>query len=512
MQKISNIKIKPFEDEKSLLSKALKKAGMKESEVKYFKLIKKSLDARDKNNVFYSCTVEISNQSYNPPVKVYEKVKRKGEVLVVGAGPAGLFCALDLLRYGLSVTLIERGKPVDERVKSVSDFIKTKVLDEDSNIQFGEGGAGAFSDGKLNTGVGGSYVKEVIDDFLTFGAPKDIGYLQKPHIGSDRLKGVVKNIRKEIIRLGGRVLFSSKLTDIKISGGEVASVAINGENFKFDEVVLAVGHSARDVYSMLFNRSVILEAKDFAVGLRIEHLQKDINVAQFGSFASAKGMPVADYKLTSHQNGRGVFTFCMCPGGFVMPSSSERDTVVVNGMSNYLRDGENANSAIICQVSKKDFGDSLFGGIEFQKHMEKTAFILGGGDYKAPSMLVGDYLNGKISDSFGRVDPTYSMGVKKADLNKLFSDEINCAIKGAIVDMGKKIKGFDGYDGVLTGVESRTSSPVRVLRTESLNSVSAKNLYPCGEGCGYAGGITSAGADGKRVAKAVAVKYGLNLN
>lgn len=512
MQKISNIKIKPFEDEKSLLSKALKKAGMKESEVKYFKLIKKSLDARDKNNVFYSCTVEISNQSYNPPVKVYEKVKRKGEVLVVGAGPAGLFCALDLLRYGLSVTLIERGKPVDERVKSVSDFIKTKVLDEDSNIQFGEGGAGAFSDGKLNTGVGGSYVKEVIDDFLTFGAPKDIGYLQKPHIGSDRLKGVVKNIRKEIIRLGGRVLFSSKLTDIKISGGVVTSVAINGENFKFDEVVLAVGHSARDVYSMLFNRSVIMEAKDFAVGLRIEHLQKDINVAQFGSFASAKGMPVADYKLTSHQNGRGVFTFCMCPGGFVMPSSSERDTVVVNGMSNYLRDGENANSAIICQVSKKDFGDSLFGGIEFQKNMEKTAFILGGGDYKAPSMLVGDYLNGKISDSFGRVNPTYSMGVKKADLNKLFSDEINCAIKGAIVDMGKKIKGFDGYDGVLTGVESRTSSPIRVLRTESLNSVSAKNLYPCGEGCGYAGGITSAGADGKRVAKAVAVKYGLNPN
>ena len=351
----------------------------------------------------------------------------------------------------------------------------------------------------------------MIDDFLTFGAPKDIGYLQKPHIGSDKLKGVVKNIREEIIRLGGRVLFSTKLTDITISNGKVTKVYINGESYAFDEVVLAVGHSAKDVYTMLFNRSVMMESKDFAVGLRIEHLQKDINFAQYGSFATVKGMPVADYKLTSHQNGRGVFTFCMCPGGYVMPSSSEKDTVVVNGMSNYLRNGLNANSAVICQVGKSDFGGSLFGGVEFQKRLEKTAFELGGGDYKAPAMLVGDYLSGSFSSGFGKVNPSYQMGVQKADLNKLFSDEINYSIKGAIADMGKKIKGFDDYDAVLTGVESRTSSPIRVLRGENYASVSASNLYPCGEGCGYAGGITSAGADGKKVAKAIAVKYGLQI-
>lgn len=510
MQKISNIKIKPYECDHALIHTACKKAGIKESAVKYFRLVKKSLDARDKNNVFYNCTVEISDKAYTQPVKAYEKIKKTGDVLVVGAGPAGLFCALDLLRYGFKVTLIERGKPVDEREKSVSRFIDDKVLDEDSNIQFGEGGAGAFSDGKLNTGVGGVFVQEVIDDFLAFGAPEDIGYLQKPHIGSDKLKGVVKNIRNQIIALGGKVLFSSKLSDINISGGKVTSAVINGESFNFDEVVLAVGHSARDVYAMLANRQVLMESKDFAVGLRIEHLQKDINVAQYGAFAGVKGMPVADYKLTSHQNGRGVFTFCMCPGGYVMPSSSENNTIVVNGMSNYLRDGENANSAVICQVSKKDFGGGLFGGIEFQKRLEENAFILGGGDYKAPSMLVGDYLSGNISSGFGSVKPSYAMGVKKADLNKLFSEEINASIKSAIIDMGKKIKGFDRYDSVLTGVESRTSSPVRVLRTEKLCSVSAENLYPCGEGCGYAGGITSAGADGKRVAKALAVKYGAN--
>lgn len=511
MQKISNIKIKPFEDDRALLSKACKKAGVKESDVKYFKLIKKSLDARDKNAVFYSCTVELSTTPYTPPKKIYGKVNKKAHVLVVGAGPAGLFCALDLLRYGVSVTLIERGKAVDERVQSVSSFYKDRLLDEDCNVQFGEGGAGAFSDGKLNTGVGGNFAREVIDDFLLFGAPKDIGYLQKPHIGSDNLKNVVKNIRNEIIRLGGRVLFSKKLTDILISGGKVTKVKINGDTEEFDDIVLAVGHSARDVYAMLNDRAVMMESKDFAVGLRIEHLQKDINFAQYGKFAELKGMPVADYKLVTNQNGRGVFTFCMCPGGYVMPSSSERETVVVNGMSNYLRNGENSNSAIICQVGKKDFGEGLFGGVEFQKSLERKAFILGGENYTAPSMLVGDYLSGKNSNSFGKVQPSYALGVKKADLNELFSQDINTALKGALIDMGKKIKGFDGYDAVLTGVESRTSSPVRVLRGDNLSSVSASNLYPCGEGCGYAGGITSAGADGKRVAKAIAVKYGLDL-
>ena len=511
MIKLSGIKIRPFEDDRVLLEKAVKKAGVKKADVKYFKLVKKSLDARNKSDIFYSCSVELSLSDYKKPQKVYGKVKRGGEVLVVGMGPAGLFCALDLLRYGLKVTLIERGKAVDERSNLVDNFIKTCNLNEDCNVQFGEGGAGAFSDGKLNTGVGGVTAREVIDDFLLFGAPNEIDYLQKPHIGSDKLKGVVKNIRNEIIRLGGEVLFSTKLTDIEIVSNKVISVTINGEKRVFDEVVLAVGHSARDVYFMLERRGVAMESKDFAVGLRIEHLQRDINLSQYGEFAGKKGMPVADYKLTSNYNGRGVFTFCMCPGGLVMPSTSERETIVVNGMSNFLRDGENANSAVICQVTKKDFGTSLFGGVEYQLNLEKKAFSLGGNDYRAPSMLVGDYLSGENSQSFGKVNPSYAMGVKKADLNKLFGEEINLSLKYAISDMGKRLKGFDCYDAVLTGVESRTSSPIRVLRDETFKSVSANNLYPCGEGCGYAGGITSAGADGKKVAKAIAVKYGLEF-
>ncbi len=511
MIKLSNIKIKPYEDDRALLEKSAKKAGVKAKDLSYFKLVKKSLDARDKNDIVYNCSVELSIKPFKKPEKVYEKVKNVGEILVVGMGPAGLFCALDLLRYGLKVTLIERGKPVEERVNSVDEFIKTKALDEECNIQFGEGGAGAFSDGKLNTGVGGTFAREVIDDFLRFGAPSEIDFLQKPHIGSDKLKTVVKNIRNEIHRLGGKIFYSTKLTDIEILGNKAKFVYLNGNKFEFDEVVLAVGHSARDVYEMLNRKSILMESKDFAVGLRIEHLQSDINVSQYGKFAGTLGMPVADYKLVSNFNGRGVFTFCMCPGGFVMPSASERETIVTNGMSNFLRDGKNANSAVICQVGKADFGSDLFGGINFQRKLEKDAFVLGGSDYKAPCMLVGDYLSGKNSNEFGSVEPSYAMGVKKADLNKLFSSDINSAIKYAITDMGRKLKGFDSFDAVLTGVESRTSSPVRVLRGENFSSVSVSNLYPCGEGCGYAGGITSAGADGKKVAKAISIKYGANF-
>jgi uncharacterized FAD-dependent dehydrogenase len=254
-----------------------------------------------------------------------------------------------------------------------------------------------------------------------------------------------------------------------------------------------------------------MESKDLAVGFRIEHLQKDIDSSQYGKFAGTKGMPVADYKLVSNQNGRGVFTFCMCPGGFVMPSQSNAQTIVTNGMSNFKRDSVNANSAIISQVTKRDFGEDLFAGIKFQEDLEKKAFILGGEDYKAPTMLVGDFLNNKNSAEFGKVEPSYKMGVKKADLTKLFSEEITLSIKNAILDTAKRLKGFDSYDSVLTGVESRTSSPIRVLRNERFESVSASNLYPCGEGCGYAGGITSAGADGKKVAKAISIKYGLKF-
>lgn len=508
MKKISNVKVKVDATNEEILNLVCKKAGLKPSKTKYFKIVKKSLDARDKTNIFYNLSAEIDDKEYSLPKKEYKKVATKAKILVVGAGPAGLFCALELLRHGLKVTLIERGKKVEDRIKSVDEFLKNKVLDEDSNIQFGEGGAGAFSDGKLNTQIGGTLSREVILDFVKFGAPKEIEYLNKPHIGSDKLKAVVKNIREEIIRLGGEVLFSTRLTDFTIKNGKVVSATYNGKREYFDDVVLAVGHSARDVYSLIESKNIFIEPKDFAVGFRIEHLARDINLSQYGEkYANLPCMPTADYKLTSQYNGRGVFTFCMCPGGYVMPSSSEKNTVVVNGMSNYSRDAINSNSAIIVQAKTTDFYSGALGGVKFQQELEKTAFNLGGGDYSAPVQLVKDFLKGESTTNFEKVMPSYEIGVKKTNLSGLLPKELEDAIRYGIVDMGKRLKGFDGNGGVLTAVESRTSSPVRITRGENLNSVSVDNLYPCGEGCGYAGGITSAGADGKRVALKIIEKY-----
>ena len=508
VKKISNLKVLVDATNQDITLQVAKKANIKPSKIKYFKIIKKSLDARHKNDIFYNVTAEVSETLVNNSEKQYHKVSNKARILVVGAGPAGLFCALELLRHGLNVTLIERGKKVEERQKSVNDFIKNRVLDEDSNIQFGEGGAGAFSDGKLNTGVGGELSREVILDFVKFGAPIEIEYINKPHIGSDNLKNVVKNIREEIIRLGGEVLFSTKLTDFTLKNGKIDSVTYGGRVERFDEVVLAVGHSARDVYDLILNKNIFIEPKDFAVGFRIEHLKNDINLAQYGEkYCNLPCMPTADYKLTSSYNGRGIFTFCMCPGGYVMPSSSEKNTVVVNGMSNYSRDGVNSNSAIIVQVKTSDFLSGALGGVKFQEELEKSAFKLGGEDYSAPVSLVGDYLKGRKSSDFNSVIPSYEIGTKKVNLNGLLPKNLDDSLHFAIIDMGKRLKGFDKYDSVLTAVESRTSSPVRIVRNENLTSVSASNLYPCGEGCGYAGGITSAGADGKRVALKIVQKY-----
>lgn len=507
MQKVT-VKLKIDESISDLKLKACRKAKIKPENVKYFRLVKKSLDARDKTDIFYSCSVEISEKIEYVEEKTYPKINSKVNVLVVGAGPSGLFCALDLLRYGFKVTLIERGQDVDARKESVNKFIKTKVLNENSNVQFGEGGAGAFSDGKLNTQVGGETVKEVINDFVKFGAPEEIAYLNKPHIGSDNLPKVVKNIRSEIISLGGTVWFNTRLTDFKIENGKISKVYLNGKEYTFDVVVLAVGHSARDVYDICMARGVYIERKDFAVGFRIEHLAKDINVAQYGEkYAALKCMPTADYKLVSHAHERGVFTFCMCPGGYVLPSSSESGGLVVNGMSNFARNGINSNSAVVVQTRQSDFPEGVLGGIEFQRKIEKLAFALGGGDYAAPVQLVKDYLANKKSVALEQVEPTYPMGYSFSNLNAILPEDMNVAIKLAIKDMGKKIKGFDEKGGVLTAVESRTSAPVRITRNDDFTSVNVNNLYPCGEGCGYAGGIVSAGADGKKVAAKLCAKF-----
>ena len=512
MIELNGIKTPIGVTERELKERCAKKARVSVNAVKYFKIVKKSIDARDKNDVKFVYNVLLSTKDEKIKEFAFKKISASVSVLVVGAGPAGLFCALDLCRQGFNVTLIERGEGVDERKKSIDKFVNARVLNEDSNVQFGEGGAGAFSDGKLNTQVNSPLVKEVLKDFVKFGAPKEIEYDGKPHIGSDKLPLTVKNLRNEIINSGGSVRFNAKLTDINVKNGKIVSVFVNNKEEFYDEVVLAVGHSARDVYYMLDRRGVFMEPKHFAVGLRIEHSRRDIDVSQYGEKFVSTGLKSASYKLVSHAADRGVFTFCMCPGGYVLPSQSENETVVVNGMSNYARDGENSNAAVVAQTKDGDFGSELFGGLDFQRKIERAAFVLGGGDYSAPVSLLGDYFGGKVSSGFKKVIPTYLPSTKFANLNKLFPESINAALKSSISDMGKKLKGFDADFAVLTGAETRTSSPIKITRGENLNSVNVENLYPCGEGCGYAGGITSAAADGKKIALRLAEKYGVKYN
>ena len=438
--------------------------------------------------------------------RVPEKNLPSDPIVIVGAGPCGLSCAVRLIDYGIKPIVAERGDAVDDRIKKTELFAKEKILDEDSNIQFGEGGAGTFSDGKLNTQTHSGYNKQVFDTFIKFGAPEEIAYLNKPHIGSDKLRGVVKNMRAYIENNGGKVLFRTKLVDISAANGRINSVTLenNGKKTKISPyaLVLAVGHSARDTFYMLKNKGVNMRAKDFAVGLRIEHLQKNIGFSQYGKKYPL--LPAADYKLVSHAGERACFSFCMCPGGFVMPAASEANSLVTNGMSNYARSGLNANSALIVPVTSADFhSDDPLSGVEFQRDLERKAFIAGGADYNAPVQLVGDFLTNKKSTAFGLVQPTYP-GTRFAEMNKILPAPIISSVALAIKDMDKKLRGFADKNAVLTAVESRTSSPVRIERQENLTSPFASNLYPCGEGAGYSGGITSSSADGLRIADEIA--------
>ncbi|NML31953.1 NAD(P)/FAD-dependent oxidoreductase [Paraburkholderia antibiotica] len=430
--------------------------------------------------------------------------------VVIGMGPCGLFAGLILAQMGFRPIILERGKAVRERTKDTFGLWRKSVLNPESNVQFGEGGAGTFSDGKLYSQIKDPkhYGRKVLDEFVQAGAPEDILYLSRPHIGTFRLVSMVEKMRAKIHELGGEVRFETRVDDIHIDDGKVRGLTLStGETLRCDHVVLAVGHSARDTFQMLFDRGVYVEAKPFSLGFRIEHPQGVIDRSRFGKFAGHKQLGAADYKVVHHcSNGRAVYSFCMCPGGTVVAATSEPGRVVTNGMSQYSRAERNANAGIVVGITPEDYPGGPLAGIAFQRKWEERAFELGGGNYMAPGQLVGDFIAGRPSTSLGSVVPSYKPGVRPTDLSTALPDYAIEAIREALPQMEKKIAGFAMHDAVLTGVETRTSSPVRVRRGDDYQSVNTKGLYPAGEGAGYAGGIYSAAIDGIEVAEAVALQ------
>ncbi|MDO9599249.1 MAG: NAD(P)/FAD-dependent oxidoreductase [Azoarcus sp.] len=428
--------------------------------------------------------------------------------VVVGFGPCGIFAALILAQMGFRPIVLERGKAVRERTKDTWGLWRKNVLDPESNVQFGEGGAGTFSDGKLYSQIKDPkhYGRKVLTEFVKAGAPEEILYVSKPHIGTFRLVGMVETMRAEIEALGGEIRFQQRVTDVLIEGGQLRGVVLaSGEQIRSDHVILALGHSARDTVEMLHERGVFMEAKPFSVGFRIEHPQSLIDKARLGKHAGHPLLGAADYKLVHHaKNGRAVYSFCMCPGGTVVAATSELNRVVTNGMSQYSRNERNANAGIVVGITPDDYPGGPLAGIAFQRALESRAFELGGGTYEAPAQLVGDFIAGRPSTAVGTVEPSYKPGVKIGDLSTALPAYAIEAMREALPAFECQIRGFAMHDAVLTGVETRTSSPVRVTRGEDCQSLNVKGLYPAGEGAGYAGGILSAGVDGIRVAEAVA--------
>lgn len=523
MIKISDLKFPVDYTDKDIQDRIAKELRIDKSRIKRFALVRRSVDARRKTDVKFiiSVSAEVDgdekkiiarckskNAALSKPF-VYEIEKcreLKNPPVIAGFGPGGLFAGLVLARAGANPIILERGEDVDSRTKAVENFWNNRRFSPASNVQFGEGGAGTFSDGKLNTGTKDERSRMVLEEFAAHGAPEEILYSAKPHIGTDRLKTTVKNIREEIISLGGKVYFSTKLEDIIIKNGAVTGVIAEqkGKRLAIDteNLILAIGHSARDTFEMLSKKGIFMEPKPFSVGARIEHLQKNIDKAQYGGFAGKGHLGAADYKLSEHlENGRGVYTFCMCPGGMVVGASSEEKTVVTNGMSEFARDRTNANSALLVGVNPEDFGsDNPLAGVEYQRRLEKAAFLLGGENYNAPAQRVADFLSGKRTAAFGEVTPSYLPGVQGANLREILPDYVSDSMSQALKRMDRKLNGFCSGDAVLTGVETRSSSPVRILRNEKFQSVTVSGLYPCGEGAGYAGGIVSAAVDGVRIA------------
>lgn len=537
MIRVSQLKLHIQHNESDIRSLVIKKLRIIPDDLIDFKIIRKSVDARDKDNIRFIYSVDCIVKNEELVLKKHSKDKditasEQNEYIlpeqgsldmasrpcITGAGPAGLFCAYMLAKNGYRPILIEQGEPVEDRTVTVNSFLSgEKDLNPYSNIQFGEGGAGTFSDGKLTSGVRDTNGRktEVLKTFVRFGAPEDILFSAKPHVGTDVLRNVIKGIREAIIELGGTVLFNTRLTDIKAINGSLRSITVvnNEKTSELDcsDLVLAIGHSSRDTFSLLKSSGVIIEPKPFAVGIRVQHPQELINKSQYGTNYKEKYhdlLPAADYKLTTRtSDGHSVYSFCMCPGGYVINSSSEPGMLCVNGMSYSGRNGINANSAIIVSVSPKDIGadDDPFIAIEFQRELERKAYNAGKG--KIPSQRLEDFIHCRISQDFGVFRPQNIGMTYMADINEILPGFICTDLKEAFAAFGKMIHGFDDPDSILCAVESRTSSPIRIPRNDDLQSISIKGLYPCGEGAGYAGGITSSAIDGIKVFEKIYSRY-----
>ena len=526
MIRLNNIKLPLRYTDADIKKACARELRIPEAAIEKAALYRRSIDARRKDNIRCVTSVDVhlsinektavsraksknaaltEEYRYIPP-EPRDKSKRP---VIVGSGPAGLFCALILAQSGVRPILIERGGRVEERIKSVNDMRENAVLDPESNIQFGEGGAGTFSDGKLNTGTKDGRARKVLTEFAAHGAPADILCDAMPHIGTDKLRLTVKSIREELISLGADIYFNTKLTGIRTKNGAVTAAEVEHKGTKklieCRELVLAVGHSARDTFELLLGMGILAQPKPFSVGVRIEHLRERIDKLRYGE--AHRLLPAAYYKESVHlRDGRGVYTFCMCPGGEVVAAQSEPDSIVTNGMSEFARDGLNSNSALLVTVNPGDIpGEHALKGMYFQRELERKAFTAGGGGYRAPVIRAGDFIDRRLSTRFGEVLPSYRPGTGFADIDMILPAFVTDSLREALPLIDRRLRGFNHPDSVLTAVESRSSSPIRIVRGEDMQSVSLRGLYPCGEGAGYAGGIISAAVDGIKVAEKIII-------
>ena len=524
MLRIDGIRLAPGEGEAALRERAARRLQISPGDLADFRVVRRSVDARGQVELVYAVQVSVKNERAvlrkcrSNQVSIVHRERYQLPLplsaapalppVVVGAGPAGLFCALILARAGARPILLERGRPVEQRQRDVEEFWRSGRLQPDSNVQFGEGGAGAFSDGKLNTGTRDTCHRYILGKLVEYGAPESLLVDAKPHAGTDKLHTALQNMRRELLALGADIRFESCVTDLTVQDGALTALTVSGPEgtyrLKADRAVLALGHSARDTVEMLWRRGLAMEQKPFAVGVRIEHLQREMDMAQYGKWAGHPGLPVSTYALSRHvDNGRTVFSFCVCPGGQVVASASEAGGVVTNGMSCYARDLENINGGLLVNVVPEDFGsDHPLAGIAFQRQLEAAAYRLGGGRYAAPAQLVGDFLAGRPSTGPGRIRPSYRPGVKWTDLRQCLPPVVCDAIAQALPELERRLTGFACPDAVLTAVESRSSAPVRLVRRPD-GQGSILGVYPCGEGAGYAGGIMSAAADGIHTAETI---------